>query len=148
MKILLLVLILAAGCTTAIEEYSTASITVTNSELTEFTFNVEVPQTAEGFRTGLMFRESLDDDKGMLFAFDDSAPRSFWMKNTLIPLDIIFIDENFVIRKIHNAVPCEGEPCQVYTSDMPIKYVLELIGNLTIENNIKAGDALKIEFRG
>lgn len=146
MKLLLAFILLIAACTITGEEYSTATVTVTNSQQDEFTFIVEVPLTQEGFAQGLMFRESLDDNKGMLFAFDSSSPKSFWMKNTLIPLDIIFIDENFVIKRIHHAVPCVEEPCPRYISGVPVQYVLELQGNLTIENNIKEGNALKIEF--
>jgi len=148
MKIWPLVLILVAACTMAGEEYSTATVTVTNSQQDEFTFIVEVPLTQAGFAQGLMFRKSLDDNKGMLFAFDSSSPKSFWMKNTLIPLDIIFIDENFVIKRIYHAIPCEDDPCPRYISGVPVQYVLELGGNLTIENNIKEGDVINIEFEG
>jgi len=143
MKILVLVLMIAAGCTIA-EEYSTDTVAVTNSELKEFTFVVEIPQTAEGFRTGLMFRESLDDDKGMLFVFEDSAPRSFWMKNTVIPLDMLFIDENLIVRTIHHAIPCEEDSCPSYKSRVPVKYVLEIRGNLTRELSIEEGNTVEI----
>tara|TARA_Y100000310_G_scaffold229168_1_gene231554 strand:- start:36439 stop:36858 length:420 start_codon:yes stop_codon:yes gene_type:complete len=139
MKIFLLVLaVMLAGCTIA--EENTGTVTINNLE-----FKVELPQTPAEFQQGLMFRESLDDDKGMLFVYSDSAPRSFWMKNTLIPLDIISIDENFVIKKIHYAVPCKEDSCLTYNSGAPVKYVLELRGNLTIENNIKEGDVALIK---
>jgi len=146
MKMLLLLLATAlAGCAVSnVEGYS--AVTVRNPELGEFTFFVEVAQTPEDFREGLMFRESLDDDKGMLFPYKDSAQRSFWMKNTLIPLDIIFIDENLIIKRIHNAVPCRENPCQPYVSGVPVKYALEIRGNLTTEKNIKEGNVVELKL--
>jgi len=126
--------------------YSSATVTVTNSNEQKIVIQTEVPMSAKGFADGLMFREQLDIDKGMLFAYPDLQIRKFWMKNTLIPLDILFIDENFVIRTIHHATPCGEEPCITYESDVPVVYVLEIKGNLTEEKNIKIGD--QIEIRG
>ena len=144
MKWFLLFLVLVAGCVTSSNEaYSTATITITNSELEKFVFIAEVPLTAEGFAQGLMHRESMDSDKGMLFAYADSQPRTFWMKNTLIPLDMLFIDENFIVRTIHYAVPCAEEPCKTYDSGVPVQYVLEL-NSITKKNNINIGDSVKV----
>jgi len=145
MKWLLLFLVVVAGCgLSSSEDYSIATITITNSDSQQFVFTAEVPLSAYGFELGLMHREHLDLDKGMLFAYPDSNQRTFWMKNTLIPLDIMFIDENFVIQKIHNAVPCVTEPCELYASEVPVKYVFEINGNLAAENNINIGDFVQI----
>jgi len=103
----------------------------------------EIADTATRREIGLMYREKLDPEAGMLFIFDGEAPQSFWMKNTLIPLDIIFLDYNKKIVNIaKNAKPCKTNPCPTYPSIYPTKYVLEVNGGLTDEKNIKIGDTL------
>ena len=89
-------------------------------------FEVELARSGSEILRGLMFRKSLCKNCGMLFIFKDSSPRSFWMKNTLIPLDIVFIGENYEIVNISKAVPCKKEPCKIYRSKSPAKYVLEV----------------------
>ncbi len=99
-------------------------------------FSVEIARTPEEKQKGLMFRESLSDDSGMLFVFENDAPRTFWMKNTLITLDMIFIDESMKIVEIKADVPpCEEDPCPTYTSK-PAKYVLEINGGVAEQNKI------------
>ena len=96
--------------------------------------NVEIADDNEERMQGLMFRENLDENEGMFFIFENESYQTFWMKNTLIPLDIIFIDKNFEIIDIKNAVPCKEDPCQFYKSSKPAKYVLEVNSNFTIKN--------------
>ena len=127
------------------EEYATGNVTLINSENEKFTFNVEIPLTPEGFSKGLMFRERLDDNEGMLFVFDGDAERSFWMKNTLIELDMLFIGSDFEIKKIHNAVPCTEDPCPSYKSGTPVKYVLEIRGGFAEELNVMEGNSVEID---
>ena len=105
---------------------------------------VEIADALEERRIGLMNREFLDENSGMLFIFEDSKPRTFLMKNTLIPLDMIFIDENFNIVDIKHAKPCKQDPCVLYISSQPAQYVLEVNGDFTTKNNIKTGN--KMEF--
>jgi len=102
---------------------------------------LELAITSEQQMNGLMFRTNLTG--GMLFIYDDDSQRSFWMKNTLIPLDMIFIDKNNKITTIHHALPCKADPCKVYASPKA-KYVLEVAGNFTIKNSINVGD--KVSF--
>src|SRR3989338_3158581 len=83
--------------------------------------NVEIADDAKERATGLMFREFLGDDSGMLFVFDDENARNFWMKNTLIPLDIIFISKGFEIVDIKYAEPCKEDPCASYSPVKPAK---------------------------
>ena len=106
--------------------------------------NVEIADDNEERINGLMFREKLDENSGMLFIFENGEYQTFWMKNTLIPLDMIFIDENFQIVDIKNAIPCKEERCDSYKSSKPAKYVLEVNKGFTIKNNIKLGDRLII----
>lgn len=104
----------------------------------------EVASTGQQRETGLMFRKSLGRNEGMLFLFPDLAVRNFWMKNTLIPLDMIFISENLTIIRIHHAVPCTTDPCPTYSSGEPAKYVLEVNGNATADYDIRAGSRVEI----
>jgi len=107
--------------------------------------NVEIADDSQEWAQGLMFRKNLDENSGMLFIFPDEQTRGFWMKNTLIPLDIIFVSSNLTIIDIkENFGPCETDPCQVYTSKAPAKYVLEVNGGFVEKKGIKVGDRIKI----
>lgn len=107
---------------------------------------IDVADDPQERNRGLMFRKSLDYNSGMLFIFHDTANRSFWMKNTFIPLDMIFIDNDLRIVDIKkNVQPCVQEnPCPSYPSTGPAKYVLEVNAGFTEQNNIKVGDRLEI----
>ncbi|MDR0650181.1 MAG: DUF192 domain-containing protein [Candidatus Peribacteria bacterium] len=73
-----------------------------------------------------MFRETLADNAGMLFIFDQEDHHSFWMKNTLIPLDILRLHSGLQIVDIQQAQPCEADPCPSYLPSSSAQYVLEL----------------------
>ncbi len=107
--------------------------------------NLELARTLQEQEKGLMYREYLNNDSAMLFIFQDEQIRYFWMKNTLILLDIIFIDSNKNIIDIQGAEPCKSDPCKNYISQFPAKYVLELNAGYIQMNNISIGD--KIELR-
>ena len=100
---------------------------------------IEIPQTPGEFKTGLMFRESLDTDSGMLFVFDRVAQQSFHMSHTTIPLDIAFIDEEGCIESIKELKPLRREP--VY-SNAPVLYALEVNRGWFAENEVKVGDQI------
>ena len=100
---------------------------------------IEIPQTPGEFKTGLMFRESLDTDSGMLFVFDRVAQQSFHMSHTTIPLDIAFIDEEGCIESIKELTPLRREP--VY-SNSPVLYALEVNRGWFAENEVKVGDQI------
>ena len=105
---------------------------------------VEIADDPGERQQGLMHREHLDPDAGMLFLFENERKQSFWMKNTLIPLDIIFINNNYEIINIAKAVPCKEDPCDHYPSSAPAKYVLEVNAGFAEEKGIMPGD--KVEF--
>ena len=100
---------------------------------------IEIHQTPGEFKTGLMFRESLDTDSGMLFVFDRVAQQSFHMSHTTIPLDIAFIDEEGCIESIKELTPLRREP--VY-SNAPVLYALEVNRGWFAENEVKVGDQI------
>jgi hypothetical protein len=101
-------------------------------------FTVEVAQTPEEQAQGLMFRRSLAPKAGMLFPFNPPRPASFWMKNTLIPLDLVFIRSDGRIERIGaNAVPQSLEPI---TSKGPVVAVLEIAGGRAAQLGLKEGD--------
>lgn len=123
-------------------QYATVNLFPSNAKPLEI--KAEVADTEQKRATGLMFRKSLGSNEGMLFVFPDSALRNFWMKNTLIPLDMIFIAENGTIAKIHRAVPCTSEPCSLYSSEKPARHVLEVNANLTLDYGVKEGSKVEI----
>lgn len=100
--------------------------------------HVEVAVTPQEHMQGLMYRTELPEDQGMLFIFTDSQPRGFWMRNTLIPLDMIFIKEDGVIANIHAGAKPRDET--VIYSDGPVFRVLELNGGTAARLGLKAGD--------
>jgi len=109
-------------------------------------FNVKIAETQEEREKGLMGIEYLDKNNGMLFIFPESGKYNFWMKNTLIPLDIIWIDSNNAVIEIkENFQPCKeniGENCDIYYSKKNALYVLEINGNTVSKNDIKIGDKI------
>ena len=133
--LILIFLVFLTSCT----KYETILID-TGEEKIEV--KAEIADTPEKRERGLQFRKHLDENAGMLFTFNNDATYSFWMKNTLIPLDIIFLSKDFIIVEIIHAEPCEEEPCETYSTEKYSRYILEVNGNFTIKNNIKVGDRI------
>ena len=107
---------------------------------------VELAVTPEEKAKGLMHREYLDENKGMLFIFEDEKAPSFWMKNTLIPLDMIFINSDNKIVDILVAEPCKKDPCKSYTPKADAKYVLEVNAGFSERHNAKIGDEVSLKI--
>ena len=105
---------------------------------------VEIAETPEEQKQGLMFRQNLDENRGMLFIYPKESRREFWMKNTNIPLDIIWIDSKQQIIKITKANPCLEDPCETYSSSIPAQYVLEVNQGFTDRYGIKIGDRVDL----
>lgn len=106
-------------------------------------FWVEIADNDETRARGLMFRDELAADRGMLFLFPDQAPRAFWMRNTRIPLDIIYIDRDWrVVSITANARPCRTARCPSYPSAGPAKYVLEVNAGLAAQLGLTPGDTV------
>jgi hypothetical protein len=110
-------------------------------------FQVELAKTDAQRDRGLMYRKELDKDKGMLFIFDKEGVYPFWMKNTLIPLDIIWIDSNNKVVFIgQNVQPCKSLICPSITPQAKAKYVLEVNAGVCKEADLKLVDELKFNF--
>lgn len=108
-------------------------------------FQAETALIPEAQSRGLMFRESLAPGSGMLFVFDEEDIIPFWMKNTLIPLDIIWIDRNRTVVFIKkDAQPCKSDPCPLIIPDRSAIYVLEINANITGEIGLETGDVVTI----
>ncbi|MDX1555797.1 MAG: DUF192 domain-containing protein [Xanthomonadales bacterium] len=109
-------------------------------------FTVEIAETSDKQQLGLMFRDSMPEDHGMLFIFPTEAMRSFWMKNTRIPLDIFYFDADFrLVSVVKGARPCRTQQCPAYPSKGPAKYVLELNAGLAEQLGTEPGDPLEFK---
>lgn len=110
-------------------------------------FSVELAQTPDEQALGLMFREEMEDGHGMLFIFPRERMRSFYMKNTRIPLDIFYFDADLkLVNVAERTKPCKTRRCPSYLSKAPAKYVLELNAGKAEELGVKTGDVLEIHL--
>jgi len=110
-------------------------------------FTVELAETSEKQALGLMFRDSLAADHGMLFLFPTELRRSFWMKNTRIPLDILYFDADLeLVNVIAEARPCRSDRCPSYPSEGVAQYVLELNAGKAAELGVRPGDVLELHI--
>lgn len=107
---------------------------------------IELAVTREEQVQGLMFREHLDENAGMLFVFEEERGLAFWMKNTLIPLDVLYLDANGVIVDIHTMQPCPPEAlqCPNYPSRDEAQYALEINAGRAEELGLEIGETLEI----
>ncbi|MBI2130141.1 DUF192 domain-containing protein, partial [Candidatus Woesearchaeota archaeon] len=93
----------------------------------------------------LMGRKSMHDDHGMLFMFMEDGQHAFWMKNTYIPLDIIFLGKDMRVSDMKkNFEPCASSNCRVFTPRTNVKYVLEVNAGFADRNGIEYGSQMKI----
>lgn len=123
------------------DKSSNTKLDIINAAGETHSFKVEVVTTPEDQAKGLMFRESMPEDEGMLFYFGDEAERGFWMKNTLIPLDMIFIKSDGTIHRIHeNAIPHDLTSVASFGK---VSAVLEVNGGISRKLGFKAGDQVK-----
>ena len=112
----------------------------------EHVFNVEVVKTPEQETVGLMFRTSVPEDGGMLFDWGSPRESQMWMRNTLVPLDMMFINEDGTIRSIaENTVP---QSLAIIDSRGPVRATLELAGGTTERLDIRVGDKVLFPIFG
>lgn len=108
-------------------------------------YSVEVARTPEETSQGLMYRESLPPRTGMIFLFSDSSPHHFWMKNTMIPLDIIWMDGGGKVLFVSaNTPPCRSDPCPTYGPDAAAPVVLEISAGAAAAEGVRVGSTLNL----
>jgi uncharacterized membrane protein (UPF0127 family) len=106
-------------------------------------FKVELAVTDKERQRGLMYREALGDDEGMVFFFDEMGPLSFWMKNTWIPLDMLFIDDTLdIVGIVENAEPMTTVP---RSPGRNARFVLEIKGGLSQQLGLMPGQRVRFE---
>lgn len=111
------------------------------------TIKVVVADTPRLRSQGLMYKTYLPENNGMLFVFDFEDYHAFWMKNTKIPLDIIWLNSDKRIVDIEKYVTsCLSDPCPIYVPNKKAKYALELNAGWTEDNNIFIGDYVEFQF--
>lgn len=112
-------------------------------------FVVEIADDDHERARGLMFRDRLPADHGMLFIFEQETPQAFWMKNTRIPLDILYFDaDRVLVSWALDTPPCStGDRCPSYPSARPAKYVLELNAGTARRLGLQLGDRIEFHLR-
>ncbi len=107
-------------------------------------FVVEIADDDASRTRGLMFRDDLPRDRGMLFIFEREQPLAFWMRNTYIPLDILYFDdERRLVSMAQRVPPCRSNQCPNYPSAGPARYTLELASGRAAELGVAVGDELR-----
>jgi uncharacterized protein len=134
---LVIALLLAAVPAWALETFGTSELTIQTAAGPQ-KFSIELALTDAQMEQGLMFRRSMAPDAGMLFDFKQPTPVTMWMKNTVIPLDMLFLDTSGKVIDIHErAVPYSTD---IIASAMPSRYVIELNGGTVARLGIRLGD--------
>lgn len=109
-------------------------------------FDLEVAVTELDRQRGLMFRDELPEGTGMLFPFDPPQPVSFWMKNTQIPLDMVFVSKNKVVSLADSVPPCAEDPCPHYRSGAPVDMVIELPAGTAQKIGLSEGKNIQVDW--
>ena len=93
-----------------------------------------------------MYRENVPDRTGMLFLFAEATPHHFWMKNTMIPLDIIWLDDTGRVLFVSaNTPPCKADPCATYGTDTPVRRVLEIAAGMAKKEGVTVGSQIRLQ---
>jgi len=109
-------------------------------------YRLELAHTPEQQAQGLMYRESLPEKTGMLFLFDDKEVHRFWMKNTMIPLDMVWMDaDGKVLFVSADTPPCKADPCPSYGPESPAAMVLEIAGGKAAKEKVGVGSVLQFK---
>jgi hypothetical protein len=111
----------------------------------EVVLQVEIADTPEERAVGLMHRSSLPEDAGMAFLWDEPVEAGFWMKDTLIPLQIAFWGEDGAILALFEMTPCEAEPCETYGPDEPYAGAVEANSGWFTAHGVEVGDTVELD---
>lgn len=111
-------------------------------------YTIELAVTIEEKQKGLQRRDFLPKNSGMLFVLDDRSVPRFWMKDTFIPLDMVWLDYSGRILGVEHAVsPCEKDPCRTYSPSKPAAYMLEINAGEASRLDMRAGDRIDIRIQ-
>ncbi len=127
------------------QQLPTQQLTVSTPD-GDVAFSVQVARDEQTRAEGLMYRQDMPMNEGMIFLFDKEQPLTFWMKNTLIPLDMIYMDKDWKVVSIQKqAQPCTADPCVLYPSMQDAQYVLEINGGLSDKLGIRQGSMIQFQ---
>ena len=145
-------LILLSSCSTfttknvfVIEQSQTLPVTAT-ANIKGKTIQLEVARSPQQQAAGLMYREFLADDRGMMFPFEEERVARLWMKNVPISLDLIFINGDRIVGIAADVPPCTADPCPIYSSQVSVDRVIELRSGKAADLGAKLGDRISINF--
>src|SRR5579862_3524290 len=146
MRYLLLAALLSLACCgpgpATLDDFPTRPITLPGGQV----IRVETMINSFQLLRGMMFRQSLAPDRGMLFVYPSPAPHGFWMYQTLIPLDIIWLDANHnIVEVVENAPPCktQASKCPTYGGQRLSTYVLEIGGGMSRKYGLQLGQKIQ-----
>ena len=140
-----LAILLFSGCSLFSSLFNGEKEFVLDTGFEKIQLTLEIADSSDERAKGLMEREELGENRGMWFVFEDEAVRNFWMKNTKIPLDVIFFDKDKkVVGLVKNMQPCpEAETqCPRYSSEVPAMYALEAQSGFAENNAVQIGDVI------
>lgn len=129
------------------EEQPQQGLREVNMTLAGHHYRVEVAETPEQSEKGLMYRTALPQQHGMLFVFEPPRIVNFWMKNTKIPLDIVFLAKGSVVHVARSVQPCLGSPCATYSSRFVVDMVVELPAGTAEMDKIVPGTLAIVNLR-
>lgn len=110
-----------------------------------FEIRAEIAENRLQREQGLMFRKDLAENQGMLFVYQDLAARYVWMKNTLLQLDVLFLDaDGRIVSKLERLLPCRGLTCDVFSSEKPAMFMLEVNAGFIETHRLKTGDIMRV----
>lgn len=110
------------------------------------TIQLEVAKKPSELYKGLKFRKSIPESRGMLFVVNRAEPIRLWMKDTYIPLDMVFMRDGIVNQVVSNAVPCNAKPCPAYGGKLSTNQIIELPAGKASKLGIKVGNRINIKF--
>jgi uncharacterized membrane protein (UPF0127 family) len=133
--------------TTSARGFPLADLTVKRGGSTVLTLTVEIADTPAAREKGLMGVTKLNDQQGMAFVFPGMQSAPFWMKDTLIPLDIAFWDDAGAVVDMQAMTPCTADPCTIYNPAQPYRSAVEVRGGLLTKIGLRPGDVVQLARR-
>jgi uncharacterized membrane protein (UPF0127 family) len=133
--------------TTSGRGFPLGDLTVQHAGKPVLSLTVEIADNAKAWEKGLMGVSHLNPDQGMAFAFGRSVDDQFWMKDTLIPLDILFADSGGAVVDMQTMTPCTADPCQTYASAQAYQTAVEVAAGVLAKAGVHAGDVVRLSRR-